>query len=187
MEEDFYRELCEETPNNRANIKYAYIKEVACSLKKLTSMELFMGLYLADRCSLISEVKSLSEEEINNIVDKCYKPYSESLDSLINPKWVLQEDSSNELGAYKVRGIAKDSRKYEIRGSVDSLDTIESLLRHIEYLGNVGVSRNLLINIDGDELGRLKVFRSDGHRIDYKKYNVEEETIETKISGKYNI
>lgn len=63
--------------------------------------------------------------------------------------------------------------------------TIEKLMRHIEYLGQVGASRNILVRIDGDGTGRIKVIKGDGSFIDTDKYNLEQES--GAIVGTYDI
>ena len=52
-----------------------------------------------------------------------------------------------------------EKRYYEIIGRKEDLDTIEKALRHCEYLGNIGASRNILLRVDGDGSGRIKVFK----------------------------
>lgn len=44
-------------------------------------------------------------------------------------------------------------RTVTIRGREEDVATILRLLRHMEYLGNVGASRNLLVRVDGDGWG----------------------------------
>lgn len=71
-------------------------------------------------------------------------------------------------------------RIYEIIGKKENLDVLEKALRHIEYLGNVGASRNILIRIDGDGDGRIKVNKvttpliRDCKPIDSEPYNLEQ-------------
>ena len=38
----------------------------------------------------------------------------------------------------------------KLSGRQEDIDTILKLLRHIEYLGEVGASRNILVRVDGD-------------------------------------
>ena len=84
-----------------------------------------------------------------------------------------------------------ESRIYEIRGREEDLDILEKALRHIEYLGSVGASRNILIRIDGDGEGRIKVKKvtrvliQDGEPIDSEQYNLEQQ--ENGIVGIYDI
>ena len=65
-------------------------------------------------------------------------------------------------------------RVYKIVAREEDLNTLERALRHIEYLGEIGASRNILIRPDGDGAGRIKVYREDGSKIDNKKYNIEQ-------------
>ena len=73
-----------------------------------------------------------------------------------------------------------EKRYYEIIGRKEDLDTIEKALRHCEYLGNIGASRNILLRVDGDGSGRIKVFKLDESTvldenkkpIDNDKYNI---------------
>lgn len=73
-----------------------------------------------------------------------------------------------------------ETRVYEIKGKKENLDVLEKALRHIEYLGNVGASRNILIRVDGDGDGRIKVNKvttaliRDGKPIDLESYNLEQ-------------
>lgn len=72
------------------------------------------------------------------------------------------------------------------------LDVVEQLLLHMEYLGKVGASRNLLVRVDGDGSGQILVKDNDDLFIsDYKKLKVEDPTeqvsTETVISGTYDI
>lgn len=84
-----------------------------------------------------------------------------------------------------------ESRVYEIRGREEDLDILEKALRHIEYLGNVGASRNILIRVDGDGVGRIKVRKANrvliqgSEPIDLKQYNLEQQ--ENAIVGIYDI
>lgn len=54
----------------------------------------------------------------------------------------------------------------------EDLDTLEKLFRHIEYLGNVDASRNILIRVDGDGDGRIKIEVSNGNSLDNERYNI---------------
>lgn len=70
-----------------------------------------------------------------------------------------------------------ETRIYEISGNSKDLDTLEKALRHCEYLGDIGASRNILIRVDGDGSGRIKVMKIiDGApvKIDNKHYNIEQ-------------
>lgn len=61
-----------------------------------------------------------------------------------------------------------------LSGRQDDIDTILTLLRHIEYLGEVGASRNILVRVDGDGSGRIHVYNEHGLKIDTEKYNTEQ-------------
>ena len=43
----------------------------------------------------------------------------------------------------------------KLSGRQEDIDTIVTMLRHIEYLGEVGASRNILVRVDGDGLGTM--------------------------------
>ena len=83
------------------------------------------------------------------------------------------------------------SRIYEIRGREKDLDILEKALRHMEYLGSVGASRNILIRVDGDGEGRIKVKKvtrvliQDSESIDFEQYNLEQD--ENAFAGIYDI
>ena len=62
----------------------------------------------------------------------------------------------------------------KLSGRQEDVDTIITLLRHIEYLGEVGASRNILVRVDGDGLGRIHVYNEHGLKIDDKSYNTEQ-------------
>lgn len=76
-------------------------------------------------------------------------------------------------------------KTFKFVGHEKDIETLSKLFRHIEYLGKVGASRNLLIRIDGDGSGRIKVFNEDGTKIDNGKYNTKQET--GAIVGVYDI
>lgn len=72
------------------------------------------------------------------------------------------------------------------------LNVVEQLLLHMEYLGKVGASRNLLVRVDGDGSGQIVIEDEDGLFIsDYKNLKLEnpteQTTTETTISGVYDI
>ena len=70
-----------------------------------------------------------------------------------------------------------ETRTYKISGNSKDLDTLEKALRHCEYLGDIGASRNILIRVDGDGSSRIKVMKIiDGTpvKIDNKHYNTEQ-------------
>ncbi len=85
------------------------------------------------------------------------------------------------------------SRKYEIMARTEEqLNVLEQLLLHIEYLGNIGASRNLLIRVDGDGSAQISIKDEDGLFLsDYRQLKVEnpteQETKEMTISGTYDL
>lgn len=83
-----------------------------------------------------------------------------------------------------------EERTYKFKGRKEDLDILEKAFRHIEYLGNVGASRNILIRVDGDGTGRIKVVDEKGNKLDDKKYNIaqtNEQTFKSDIVGIYDI
>lgn len=68
----------------------------------------------------------------------------------------------------------KIERTFKIVGHKEDVDTVAKILGHMDYLGSIGASRNLLIRVDGDGSGRIRVFNPDGSRIDDDHYNIEE-------------
>lgn len=89
-----------------------------------------------------------------------------------------------------------EERVYKIYGRSEDLDKLEKALRHIEYLGVVGASRNILIRVDGDGSGRIKVYKvSQGNlheqsKIDNEPYNIKQtnqRTFREDIVGIYDI
>ena len=66
------------------------------------------------------------------------------------------------------------ARSFSVSGHPKDVLTIGHLLRHIEYLGNVGASRNILVRVDGDGSGRISV-SCNGYPIPKdSKYNIEQ-------------
>ena len=93
-----------------------------------------------------------------------------------------------------------EERLYKICGKTEDLDKLEKALRHIEFLGDVGASRNILIRVDGDGSGRIKVYKvqcnqlgeiiDDQTKIDRKSYNTKQtnqQTFREDIVGIYDI
>ena len=89
-----------------------------------------------------------------------------------------------------------EERLYKICGKAEDLDKLEKALRHIEFLGDVGASRNILIRVDGDGSGRIKVYKvlrgivDDQTKIDRKLYNTKQtnqQTFREDIVGIYDI
>lgn len=93
-----------------------------------------------------------------------------------------------------------EERIYKICGRAEDLDKLEKALRHIEFLGDVGASRNILIRVDGDGSGRIKVYKvqrsqygeiiGDQTKIDRELYNTKQtnqQTFREDIVGIYDI
>lgn len=77
-------------------------------------------------------------------------------------------------------------KTYKFVGTENQLKVLENLFRHIEYLGNVGASRNLLVRVDGDGAARIKVFKENGSRINKSKYSIEQNLLYN-CSGVYDL
>lgn len=86
-----------------------------------------------------------------------------------------------------------EERVYHIRGRKEDLETLDKVLRHCEYLGNIGASRNILIRVDGDGTGRIKVRKVerlviyDETPIDKEQYNIEQNLGQGATVGIYDI
>lgn len=89
-----------------------------------------------------------------------------------------------------------EERIYKIYGRKEDLDILEKALRHCEYLGQIGASRNILLRIDGDGFGRIKVYKVnrgiiyEQSSIDKESYNKEQNnqhTFKESIVGIYDI
>ena len=93
-----------------------------------------------------------------------------------------------------------EERLYKICGKTEDLDNLEKALRHIEFLGEIGASRNILIRVDGDGSGRIKVYKvqlsqcgeiiDDLTKIDRELYNTKQtnqQTFREDIVGIYDI
>ena len=76
---------------------------------------------------------------------------------------------------------------FTIYGREEDIDTVRRLLRHIEYLGNVGASRNLLVRVDGDGSGRIKVVDERGARLDNEEHNIKQDLGMGAVVGVYDI
>ena len=76
-------------------------------------------------------------------------------------------------------------KTFKFIGSEKDIQTLTKLFRHMEYLGQIGASRNLLVRVDGDGSGRIKVLNEDGTKIDTEHYNVEQ--YGNAIVGTYDI
>ena len=80
-----------------------------------------------------------------------------------------------------------ETRTYQISGRKEDLDILEKALRHIEYLGNIGASRNILIRIDGDGVGRINVKDGNGNKLSDERFNIVKSIEKTVIVGTYDI
>ena len=80
-----------------------------------------------------------------------------------------------------------ETRTYQISGRKEDLDILEKLLYHIEYLGVVGASRNILVRVDGDGTGRIKIKDKDGNKLSNEKCNITQNVEETVLVGTYDI
>ena len=89
-----------------------------------------------------------------------------------------------------------EERLYKIYGRTEDLDKLEKALRHIEYLGEIGASRNVLIRVDGDGSGKIKVNKVlrgtiyEQEKIDKEQYNTKQtnqQTFKEDIVGIYDI
>lgn len=65
-------------------------------------------------------------------------------------------------------------RTVTIRGREEDVATILKLLRHIEYLGDVGASRNIVVRVDGDGCGRIHVTDENGEKLDNDRYSTKQ-------------
>ena len=65
-------------------------------------------------------------------------------------------------------------RTITIRGREEDVNTALKLLGHMEYLGNVGASRNILVRVDGDGVGRIHVTDENGNKLDNNHYNTKQ-------------
>ena len=74
-----------------------------------------------------------------------------------------------------------------IRGREEDVNTMLKLLRHMEYLGNVGASRNLLVRVDGDGVGRIHVTDENGKKLDNNSYNTKQNLGMGAVVGVYDI
>lgn len=72
---------------------------------------------------------------------------------------------------------------YKISGTPEQLRILEKMFVHMEYLGNVGASRNILVQVDGDGAAHLRFKDEDDLYLsdyikDEKTHNTEQSTIE---------
>lgn len=65
-------------------------------------------------------------------------------------------------------------RTVTIRGREEDVAIVLKLLRHMEYLGDVGASRNIVVRVDGDGYGRIHVTDESGEKLDNDRYSTEQ-------------
>jgi hypothetical protein len=65
-------------------------------------------------------------------------------------------------------------RTVTIKGREEDVSTVLKLLRHMEYLGDVGASRNIVVRVDGDGYGRIHVTDESGEKLDNDRYSTEQ-------------
>lgn len=78
-------------------------------------------------------------------------------------------------------------RTVTIRGREEDVATVLKLLRHMEYLGDVGASRNIVVRVDGDGSGRIHVTGENGEKLDNFHYNIKQNLDMGAIVGVYDI
>lgn len=80
--------------------------------------------------------------------------------------------------------MKKVTKIYQITGSPEQLRVLEKMFIHMEYLGMVGASRNLLVRVDGDGAARMKFQDEDGLFLsDYIKDEKTENTEQAVVEG----
>ena len=77
----------------------------------------------------------------------------------------------------------KVKRIYQISGTPEQLRVLEKMFVHMEYLGMVGASRNILLRVDGDGAARMTFQDEDGLFLsdyikDERTHNTEQSTVE---------
>lgn len=73
-----------------------------------------------------------------------------------------------------------------MKGRDEDIATLCEFLAHVQYLGSVGASRNLVLRVDGDGSGRMSFSTADGERLTSKtKYNLEQSS--HAVVGVYDI
>lgn len=84
---------------------------------------------------------------------------------------------------------------YRISGTPEQLRILEKMFIHMEYLGTVGASRNILVQVDGDGGAHLRFKDEDGLYLsdyikDEKTKNTEQTVVEEgrvgAIVGRYS-
>lgn len=80
--------------------------------------------------------------------------------------------------------MKKVTKIYQITGTPEQLRVLEKMFIHMEYLGMVGASRNLLVRVDGDGAARMKFQDEDGLFLsDYIKDEKTKNTEQTVVEG----
>lgn len=80
--------------------------------------------------------------------------------------------------------MEKVTKIYQITGTSEQLRVLEKMFIHMEYLGMVGASRNLLVRVDGDGAARMKFQDEDGLFLsDYIKDEKTKNTEQTVVEG----
>lgn len=80
--------------------------------------------------------------------------------------------------------MEKVTKIYQITGTPEQLRVLEKMFIHMEYLGMVGASRNLLVRVDGDGAARMKFQDEDGLFLsDYIKDEKTKNTEQTVVEG----
>lgn len=81
-----------------------------------------------------------------------------------------------------------EERIYKIRGRKEDLEALENALKHIEYLGIIGASRNIMIRVDGDGSGRVTIYK-DNERLNVNKdkYSIDQDKLKHGCVGVYDI
>lgn len=80
--------------------------------------------------------------------------------------------------------MEKVTKTYQITGTPEQLRVLEKMFIHMEYLGMVGASRNLLVRVDGDGAARMKFQDEDGLFLsDYIKDEKTKNTEQTVVEG----
>ena len=66
--------------------------------------------------------------------------------------------------------ITKYGIASKIANIIKGKANLEKALRHIEYLGVIGASRNIMIRVDGDGSGRINVYKNDKRIVELEKF-----------------
>lgn len=115
------------------------------------------------------------------VCPKCHR------ETVVEEVDLTREHARDHRPDYDTERMRKEMRTYHIRGTKQNLDTLEHFLRHAEYLGSIGASRNLLLRIDGDGFGQLQIFDVNGEKINREKYNTKQDLGQGALVGIYDI